>query len=104
MSNEEKENEMMKSPSSLSEFSGPSLPAADDDPTSSGLDVRTSIEVRDDASNSGPAVNNSSADGIHAKTAFACDPCRPRKVKCDGAHPVCARCVARGDQSYFYRL
>lgn len=109
MSEEEKENEfwrneMLGPSSNLPEFAGPSLRAVDDDPISSGVDVRTSIEVRDDASNSGPAVNNSSADGIHAKTAFACDPCRHRKVKCDGAHPVCARCVARGDQSCVYRL
>ena len=109
MSKEEKEyefwrNEMMETPSSLPEVAGPSLRAVDDDPISSGLDVRTSIEVRDDASNSGPAVNNSSADGIHAMTAFACDPCRHHKVKCDGVRSICARCVARGDQSCVYRL
>lgn len=31
-----------------------------------------------------------------AVTQVACDSCRRRKVKCDGAQPICNRCVARG--------
>ncbi|RMY34909.1 hypothetical protein D0866_04955 [Hortaea werneckii] len=33
--------------------------------------------------------------GIRKKSAFSCDGCRRRKVKCDGGRPVCARCAAR---------
>ncbi|KAL2853386.1 C6 transcription factor [Aspergillus pseudoustus] len=30
------------------------------------------------------------------KSAFSCEGCRKRKVKCNGASPSCSRCVARG--------
>ncbi|KAL1963916.1 hypothetical protein VTN77DRAFT_7722 [Rasamsonia byssochlamydoides] len=31
------------------------------------------------------------------KSAFSCEACRKRKVKCNGASPSCARCAARGE-------
>jgi hypothetical protein len=31
------------------------------------------------------------------KSAFSCDPCRKRKVRCQGEQPNCSRCTARGD-------
>ncbi|KAL4893701.1 fungal-specific transcription factor domain-containing protein [Aspergillus ambiguus] len=31
------------------------------------------------------------------KSAFSCEPCRKRKVKCNGASPSCSRCAARGE-------
>lgn len=31
------------------------------------------------------------------KSAFSCEPCRRRKVKCGGEQPVCGRCLARND-------
>ncbi|OJJ45729.1 hypothetical protein ASPZODRAFT_68933 [Penicilliopsis zonata CBS 506.65] len=31
------------------------------------------------------------------KSAFSCEACRKRKVKCNGASPSCSRCAARGD-------
>lgn len=31
------------------------------------------------------------------KSAFSCEPCRRRKVKCGGEQPVCSRCLARND-------
>lgn len=30
------------------------------------------------------------------KSAFSCEPCRKRKVKCDGVAPACGRCRSRG--------
>lgn len=30
------------------------------------------------------------------RTVRACDPCRQRKMKCDGAKPVCSQCHAQG--------
>jgi hypothetical protein len=32
------------------------------------------------------------------KSAFSCEPCRQRKVKCAGEQPRCSRCTARNDQ------
>ena len=49
-------NERIETPSDLSEAAGPSIRAFDDDLILSGLDVRPSIEICDDVSNSGPAV------------------------------------------------
>ena len=37
------------------------------------------------------------------KSAFSCDTCRRRKVKCGGEQPSCARCVAR-DDTCLYKL
>ncbi|KAF7713708.1 Nitrogen assimilation transcription factor [Penicillium ucsense] len=31
------------------------------------------------------------------KSAFSCEACRKRKVKCNGASPACSRCAARGE-------
>ncbi|RAL05437.1 putative C6 transcription factor [Aspergillus ibericus CBS 121593] len=31
------------------------------------------------------------------KSAFSCEACRKRKVKCNGASPSCSRCAARGE-------
>lgn len=31
------------------------------------------------------------------KSAFSCEPCRRRKVKCGGEQPICSRCLARND-------
>ena len=36
-------------------------------------------------------------DSIRRKSAFSCEPCRRRKVKCDGTQPVCNRCTTRDD-------
>ncbi|GAB0137962.1 hypothetical protein EsDP_00006212 [Epichloe bromicola] len=42
------------------------------------------------------------------KSAFSCEPCRRRKVKCGGEQPICQRCAARNDDnptlSYTQRL
>uniref|UniRef100_A0A0L0NAC4 Nitrogen assimilation transcription factor nit-4 n=1 Tax=Tolypocladium ophioglossoides (strain CBS 100239) TaxID=1163406 RepID=A0A0L0NAC4_TOLOC len=35
------------------------------------------------------------------KSAFSCEPCRRRKVKCDGERPVCRRCSARNDECIY---
>lgn len=32
------------------------------------------------------------------KSAFSCEPCRQRKVKCGGERPQCGRCASRGDE------
>jgi len=61
MSEKEKEiefwrSERIETPSDLFEAAGPSVRAFDDDLSLSGIDVRTSIEIRNDASNPGPAV------------------------------------------------
>ncbi|KFA72321.1 hypothetical protein S40288_02474 [Stachybotrys chartarum IBT 40288] len=37
------------------------------------------------------------------KSAFSCEPCRRRKVKCGGEQPICKRCAARKDDCV-YRL
>ena len=37
------------------------------------------------------------------KSAFSCDPCRRRKVKCGGEKPSCDRCIARND-TCLYKL
>lgn len=39
--------------------------------------------------------------GIRKKSAFSCDGCRRRKVKCDGGRPVCARCAARQEECIY---
>ncbi|KAI7526054.1 hypothetical protein KC331_g17182 [Hortaea werneckii] len=39
--------------------------------------------------------------GIRKKSAFSCDGCRRRKVKCDGGRPVCARCAARHEECVY---
>ena len=49
-------NESIETPSDLSEAAGPNMRAFDDNLSLSGLDVRQNIEIRDDVSNSGPAV------------------------------------------------
>ncbi|KAG6145271.1 hypothetical protein E4U28_001698 [Claviceps purpurea] len=35
------------------------------------------------------------------KSAFSCDPCRRRKVKCGGEQPICRRCFARNDECIY---
>ncbi|OAT01280.1 C6 transcription factor [Blastomyces dermatitidis ER-3] len=35
--------------------------------------------------------------GLTRKSAFSCEACRKRKVKCNGANPSCSRCAARGE-------
>ncbi|KAL6245474.1 hypothetical protein RBB50_007473 [Rhinocladiella similis] len=35
------------------------------------------------------------------KRAFSCETCRKRKVKCDGATPICSRCSLRGDDCHY---
>ncbi|KAH0489204.1 hypothetical protein TgHK011_009645 [Trichoderma gracile] len=35
------------------------------------------------------------------KSAFSCEPCRRRKVKCGGEQPMCQRCVARNDDCVY---
>lgn len=37
------------------------------------------------------------------RSAFSCDPCRKRKVKCGGERPSCRRCIARND-TCLYKL
>ncbi|EER26876.1 Fungal specific transcription factor, putative [Coccidioides posadasii C735 delta SOWgp] len=34
---------------------------------------------------------------VPRKSAFSCEACRKRKVKCNGASPSCSRCAARGE-------
>ncbi|KAG5933606.1 hypothetical protein E4U53_000936 [Claviceps sorghi] len=38
------------------------------------------------------------------KSAFSCEPCRRRKVKCGGEQPICQRCVARKDECIYKLL
>ncbi|CAI7607305.1 unnamed protein product [Penicillium glandicola] len=35
------------------------------------------------------------------KSAFSCEACRKRKVKCNGASPSCSRCAARSEQCVY---
>ncbi|PLN86606.1 putative Zn(II)2Cys6 transcription factor [Aspergillus taichungensis] len=35
------------------------------------------------------------------KSAFSCEVCRKRKVKCNGASPACSRCAARGENCVY---
>lgn len=35
------------------------------------------------------------------KSAFSCDPCRRRKVKCGGEQPKCLRCLSRHDDCVY---
>ncbi|KIW16296.1 hypothetical protein PV08_06347 [Exophiala spinifera] len=35
------------------------------------------------------------------RRAFSCETCRKRKVKCDGATPICSRCSRRGDDCQY---
>ena len=35
------------------------------------------------------------------RSAFSCEPCRQRKVKCAGEQPRCSRCTARNDQCIY---
>ncbi|KAF6829546.1 C6 transcription factor [Colletotrichum musicola] len=35
------------------------------------------------------------------KSAFSCEPCRRRKVKCGGEQPTCNRCAARADECVY---
>ncbi|KAI8691646.1 hypothetical protein NCS56_00157700 [Fusarium sp. Ph1] len=35
------------------------------------------------------------------KSAFSCEPCRRRKVKCGGEQPICNRCAARNDDCIY---
>ncbi|KAL4949010.1 fungal-specific transcription factor domain-containing protein [Aspergillus filifer] len=35
------------------------------------------------------------------KSAFSCEGCRKRKVKCNGASPTCSRCAARGTECVY---
>ncbi|KAH3929956.1 hypothetical protein HBH44_148850 [Parastagonospora nodorum] len=35
------------------------------------------------------------------KSAFSCEACRTRKVKCDAIHPVCTRCNVRGEECVY---
>ncbi|CAI7671782.1 unnamed protein product [Penicillium manginii] len=39
----------------------------------------------------------SSKSALPRKSAFSCEACRKRKVKCNGASPSCSRCAARGE-------
>ncbi|EEH09662.1 conserved hypothetical protein [Histoplasma capsulatum G186AR] len=40
---------------------------------------------------------NTGKPGVTRKSAFSCEACRKRKVKCNGANPSCSRCTARGE-------
>ncbi|KAH6664986.1 fungal-specific transcription factor [Halenospora varia] len=44
-------------------------------------------------------MSSSANGGVKAakKSAFSCEPCRRRKVKCRGEHPTCNRCLARSE-------
>ncbi|KUI73066.1 Nitrogen assimilation transcription factor nirA [Cytospora mali] len=42
-------------------------------------------------------VTSASSARATKKSAFSCEPCRRRKVKCGGEQPVCSRCLARND-------
>ncbi|KAL6247266.1 hypothetical protein RBB50_005611 [Rhinocladiella similis] len=42
-----------------------------------------------------PYGPDSSAPRTRKKAVLACDPCRVRHLKCDGAHPVCRQCARR---------
>ncbi|KAF1737732.1 Nitrogen assimilation transcription factor nirA [Beauveria bassiana] len=35
------------------------------------------------------------------KSAFSCEPCRRRKVKCGGEQPMCQRCTSRNDECVY---
>jgi hypothetical protein len=38
---------------------------------------------------------------VTKKSAFSCDPCRRRKVKCGGERPSCGRCIARSENCVY---
>ncbi|EMC96290.1 hypothetical protein BAUCODRAFT_69367 [Baudoinia panamericana UAMH 10762] len=42
-------------------------------------------------------IRHTSSAGVRKKSAFSCEACRRRKVKCDGRTPECACCVVRGE-------
>ncbi|QKX62118.1 uncharacterized protein TRUGW13939_09274 [Talaromyces rugulosus] len=44
-----------------------------------------------------PESASSKLSTLQRKSAFSCEACRKRKVKCNGASPSCSRCSARGD-------
>ncbi|PHH78557.1 hypothetical protein CDD80_6668 [Ophiocordyceps camponoti-rufipedis] len=46
-------------------------------------------------------MSSSSSVKTKKKSAFSCDPCRRRKVKCGGEQPVCQRCAARNDHCVY---
>jgi hypothetical protein len=50
-------------------------------------------------------MSNSPNSSVRAikKSAFSCDPCRRRKVKCGGEQPSCGRCIARSE-TCLYKL
>ena len=50
-------------------------------------------------------MSNSPNSSVKAtkKSAFSCDPCRRRKVKCGGEQPSCGRCIARSE-TCLYKL
>ena len=50
-------------------------------------------------------MSSSSKSSVKAikKSAFSCDPCRRRKVKCGGEQPSCERCIARSE-TCLYKL
>lgn len=39
-----------------------------------------------------PAQTKTSVPGERQRVSHACEPCRRRKSKCDGAQPICSRC------------
>lgn len=45
-----------------------------------------------------PRVSHRSGPLIRARTKHACEACRRRRIKCDGARPVCQGCSAAGTQ------
>lgn len=45
-----------------------------------------------------PRLNAPSTHRARRRSARACEPCRHRKTKCDGARPSCAQCVYHGNR------
>jgi hypothetical protein len=49
-----------------------------------------------------PRLQSVRKDTSNGRTSRACETCRERKNKCDGARPTCSQCVAQGFDNCFF--
>lgn len=76
----------------MSSASGPALSSTKNGANGNGNGNGTSGHKSGAATTSAPSSARATK-----KSAFSCEPCRRRKVKCGGEQPVCSRCLARND-------
>lgn len=76
----------------MSSASGPASSSTKNGANGSGNGNGTSGHKSGAATTSAPSSARATK-----KSAFSCEPCRRRKVKCGGEQPVCSRCLARND-------